>query len=244
MAKADVLYIIIPAYNEEANIAATIKEWYPIVEQHDGGKKSRLVVLNDGSKDGTLQVLKELAKERPLLKVVDKKNAGHGATVLYGYKYALEHGADFVFQTDSDGQTRPDEFQQFWELRNDYDLVIGHRAGREDGLSRIIVTKTLKATVRMEFGVKVTDANTPFRLMSRRSLEECVKYVPEDFNLANVILTVAYHRSGKKIKYIPITFRPRQGGVNSINLKKIVGIGRNALVDFRKINKDLKKAGI
>lgn len=239
----DILYIIIPAYNEEANIEAVIKEWYPVVETYDGNKKSRLVIINDGSKDQTLNVVKKLAKTRPLLEVVDKANSGHGSTVLYGYNYALEKGADFIFQTDSDGQTRPEEFHQFWRLRNDYDMVIGHRKGREDGFSRLVVTKTLKATVRVEFGVTVTDANTPFRLMSRSALENCLQFVPTDFNLSNVILTVVYHRKGLNVKYIPITFRPRQGGVNSINLKKIVGIGKNALVDFRKINRDFKKAG-
>lgn len=240
----DILYIVIPAYNEEANIAEVVEEWYPIIEKHNGNQKSRLVVINDGSKDGTLKVLRKLAKDLPLLEVVDKANSGHGATVLYGYNYALEKGADYIFQTDSDGQTRPDEFEQFWNLREKYDLVIGHRSNREDGFSRYIVTKVLKYTVLMEFGINVTDANTPFRLMSRKSLEECIKYVPKDFNLANVILAVVYYRKGLKVHYLPITFRPRQGGVNSINLKKIFGIGKNALIDFRKINKDLREAGI
>lgn len=239
----DVLYIVIPAYNEEANIGDVINEWYPIIEKYNDNKKSRLVIINDGSKDNTLATIKELAKTRPLLEVVDKQNSGHGSTVLYGYKYALDNGADYIFQTDSDGQTRPDEFHQFWDLRKDYDMIIGHRKGREDGFSRIVVTKTLKATVRVEFGVTVTDANTPFRLMNRAVLQDCIQYVPADFNLSNVVLTVIYHRKGQKIKYIPITFRPRQGGVNSINLKKIVGIGRNAFVDFHKINKSLKEAG-
>lgn len=239
----DVLYIVIPAYNEEANIKAVVEEWYPIIEQYNGQQKSRLVIINDGSKDQTLSVLKKLAKTKPLLQVIDKVNSGHGATVLYGYNYALEHDADFVFQTDSDGQTRPEEFHEFWKLRHDYDMVIGHRKGREDGFSRIVVTKTLKATVKVEFGVTVTDANTPFRLMSRAALSDCIQYVPEDFNLSNVILTVVFYRKGLKIHYIPITFRPRQGGVNSINLKKIVGIGKNAFVDFRKIDRDFKQAG-
>lgn len=240
----DILYIVIPAYNEEANIADVIKEWYPIVGQHSGKQKSRLVIINDGSKDQTLAVAQKLAKKLPLLEVLDKPNAGHGATVLYGYRYALKKRADYIFQTDSDGQTRPDEFQQFWNLRHDYDMVIGHRKGREDGVARVVVTKVLKATIRVEFRITVTDANTPFRLMSSKSLRNCIEYVPQDFNLANVILTVVYQRQGYKVKYLPITFRPRQGGVNSINLKKIFGIGKNALVDFRKIDRDLRAAGI
>lgn len=242
--KQDVLYIVIPAYNEEKNITDVVNDWYPIVEKYNGGKNSRLVVFNDGSKDNTLDIVKKLAKTRPLLEVRDKKNSGHGATVLCAYQYALDNGADFVFQTDADGQTRPEEFQQFWELRDKYDMVIGHRNHREDGLSRKIITKVLKTTIKIKFGVNITDANTPFRLMNRAVLAECIGFIPKDFNLSNVVLTVIYHRKGQSVKYLPITFRPRQGGVNSINIRKIVKIGKNALMDFKKIDQDLKAVGI
>ena len=58
----DRLYIIIPAYNEQDNLGALIKEWYPIIEQHSADNSSRLVIINDGSKDDTYKVLKDLAK--------------------------------------------------------------------------------------------------------------------------------------------------------------------------------------
>ena len=65
--------------------------------------------------------------------------------------------------------------------------------------------------------------------------------MPEKFNLSNVIISVIYAKKKYNVKYIPITFRPRQGGVNSINLKKIFKIGVQAMKDFRKINKTLKE---
>lgn len=233
------LFIVIPAYNEADNIEQLVDDWYPVVKKIN--KESQLVIIDDGSKDDTFKILKKLKKGRPQLTCVTKPNAGHGATVLYGYHYALDHGADYVFQTDSDGQTLPSEFDQFWKLRNKYDMVIGHRKGREDGFARIVVTKTLRLVVRLRFHVKVTDANTPFRLMTAKSLKENIEYVPKDFNLSNVILSVIYAKRKQKVKYIPITFRPRQGGVNSINLPKIFRIGRQALKDFRQINKSLKQ---
>lgn len=54
-----------------------------------------------------------------------KEIDGHGSAVIFGYRYALEHDEDFIFQTDSDGQTNPAEFQQFWGLRYDYGAIIG-----------------------------------------------------------------------------------------------------------------------
>ena len=234
----DKLYIIIPAYNEEANIELVAREWHEVVAGI--GQDSRLVVIiNDGSKDQTYEKLCALQAELPQLLPVTKENGGHGATVLYGYFYALEHGADYIFQTDSDGQTLASEFQGFWEQRNEKKVLIGYRNHREDGISRIFVTKVLKMVLFLIFGIRVTDANTPYRLMPKKLLQKYIVKVPENFNLSNVMLTVLFLRGKENVQFIPITFRPRQGGVNSINLKKITKIGIQAVKDFRTIKKNL-----
>ena len=233
----DKLYIIIPAYNEEANIQLVAREWHEVVAGI--GQDSRLVIINDGSKDQTYEKLCALQAELPQLLPVTKENGGHGATVLYGYFYALEHGADYIFQTDSDGQTLASEFQGFWEQRNEKKVLIGYRNHREDGISRIFVTKVLKMVLFLIFGIRVTDANTPYRLMPKKLLQKYIVKVPENFNLSNVMLTVLFLRGKENVQFIPITFRPRQGGVNSINLKKITKIGIQAVKDFRTIKKNL-----
>ena len=235
----ETLFIVIPAYNEEANIRQVIEDWYPVVEKYHGDQKSRLVIIDDGSKDRTYQIVQEYAAARPLLTPVTKKNGGHGPAVLIGYNYALEHGADYIFQTDSDGQTLPEEFDPFWEQKNDWDMLIGLRKGRQDGFSRIVVTKTLKAVIRLCFGVSAADANTPYRLIRSDVLKKYISLIPQDFFLSNVLLSVIFEKKGCRVKYLPITFRPRQGGVNSINLKRIVKIGIKALRDFRQINRQL-----
>lgn len=233
----DKLYIIIPAYNEEANIELVAREWHEVVAGI--GQDSRLVIINDGSKDQTYEKLCALQAELPQLLPVTKENGGHGATVLYGYFYALEHGADYIFQTDSDGQTLASEFQGFWEQRDEKKILIGYRNHREDGISRIFVTKVLKIVLFFIFGIRVTDANTPYRLMPKELLQKYIVKVPENFNLSNVMLTVLFLRGKENVQFIPITFRPRQGGVNSINLKKITKIGIQAVKDFRTIKKNL-----
>ncbi|WP_373212099.1 glycosyltransferase family 2 protein [Ruminococcus sp. 5_1_39BFAA] len=235
----DKLFIIIPAYNEEENIRQVIDEWYAVVEKHNGGGESRLVIIDDGSKDSTYSIMKEYTKDRPLFQPITKPNGGHGATVLYGYHYALEHGADYVFQTDSDGQTLPSEFGPFWKQRQQYDMLIGWRKSREDGAARVFTTKVLKLVIRLCFGVNVRDANTPYRLMKAETLRKNIKFVPKNFNLSNVLISVIYAKKRLKVKYIPITFRPRQGGVNSVNMKNIFKTGKQALKDFREINKQL-----
>lgn len=234
----DKLYIVIPAYNEQDNIEDVVKDWYPVVEKC--GEDSRLVIIDDGSKDATYEKMLELAKDRPQFTPLHKENGGHGATILFGYRYAIEQGADYIFQTDSDGQTLPSEFDDFWNLRAEYDMVIGHRKGRQDGFSRVVVTKVLKAVCLLCFHVSVQDANTPFRLMKAESLKKEIGLIPQDYNLSNVVVSVLFIKKGYKVKYLPITFRPRQGGVNSINLKKIIKIGQKAVKDFVQINKIIK----
>lgn len=235
---ADKLYIVMPAYNEEENIDQVAREWHEVVAKI--GSESRLVIVNDGSKDSTYAKLLELKQELPQLMPLDKANSGHGATLLYAYNYALKENADYIFQTDSDGQTIPDEFYPFWEEREKYAAIIGHRNHRQDGFSRVFVTKTLKLVIRLVFGVSVTDANTPFRLMPRATLEKYIPQIPKDFNLSNVILSVLLVHNKENVKFTPITFRPRQGGVNSINFKRICKIGVQAVKDFREIKKALK----
>lgn len=236
------IYFVMPAYNEAENIEETIKQWYPVVEKlQEGGADSKLVIANDGSKDNTFAIMEDLKEKYPLFEPLDKPNSGHGATVLYLYRYAISNGADYVFQTDSDGQTNPEEFWQMWDNREKYDFQIGHRLGRQDGGSRVFVTRTLRLVVWLMFHEWVTDANTPFRLMRTDKLQPIMDVIPQDYFLCNVAISAIAVKWNYKIGWYKITFKPRQGGVNSINMKRIFKIGWKALGDFRHINHNLKQ---
>lgn len=239
--KQESIYFVMPAYNEEANIDKVVDQWHSVVERLNvQGVKAILAIANDGSKDSTYSRMVSLNEKYPYFTPINKENSGHGATVLYLYRHAIENGADYIFQTDSDGQTDPEEFWQMWKKRNDYDLQVGHRNHRKDGLSRIIVTKVLKSVVRLTFGVGVTDANTPFRLMNANSIKPIMDVIPKDFFLSNVAISAIAVKSSLKTRWIPISFKARQGGKNSINLRRISKIGIKAIGDFRTINKNLK----
>ncbi|MDR0643882.1 MAG: glycosyltransferase family 2 protein [Treponema sp.] len=230
------LYIVIPAYNEEMNIEMVAREWHEVIANIGEGK---LIIVDDGSKDNTYAKLQELQNELSYLIALTKPNGGHGSAVLFAYEYALTESADYVFQTDSDGQTAPDEFWELWKTRADYDIQIGYRKDRQDGLSRIVVTKLLKLVLFFYFGLWIKDANTPFRLMSAVSLSNFLPRIPKNHNLANVLLTVLYEKNKARRRYVSITFRPRQGGINSINIPRIVRIGLKAMKDFAGLKKSL-----
>ena len=225
------LYIVMPAYNEEVNIEAIVKQWHPVVKKT--GLKSRLVIFDDGSTDNTYETMQRLEKKYSQFISITKPNSGHGSTCIFAYNYGINSGADYIFQTDSDGQTNPDEFCKFWEKRNEFDFIIGYRKNRQDGYSRIVVTKILKILVWIIFGEKIKDPNTPFRLMNVKKLEPILETVPENFFLSNVIISLLVVKKKEKHLWLPISFKSRQGGVNSINLKSIFKIGIKSIKDFK-----------
>ena len=236
---AETLYVVVPAYNESENIAELVEGWYPVVEAHAADGSSRLLVVDDGSSDDTYARLCELARDRPLLEPLTKPNAGHGPTLIFGYNHAIAAGAAWIFQTDSDGQTLPEEFEGFWELRDGYDAIFGKRTRRQDGRGRAFVERTLCLLLRLAFGVKVPDANAPFRLMRASMVARYLPKLPADFNLPNAMLVAYAAHFGERVCFREVTFRPRQGGTNSINVRKIVRIGLKAVGDFARLRRHL-----
>lgn len=121
-----------------------------------------------------------------------------------------------------------------------YDVVLGHRNIRGDGKSRAFVEHVVCFLLRLYFGVRVPDANAPFRLMKASVVQKYLGRLPEDYNLPNIMLTTYFSHYHESLTFQKITFKPRQGGVNSINIPKIVKIGWNALHDFHIFKKGMK----
>ena len=235
----DSLYIVMPAYNEEANIEATIKQWYP----HLNGKheNSRLVVADSGSSDNTHNILINLQKDYPQLEILSNTLQYHGPKLIALYDLAIKNNIDYIFQTDSDGQTNPDEFSAFWEVRNEYDGIFGNRTVREDGNDRAFVEKVVCFLLRLYFNVKIPDANAPFRLLKSDVIKKYLYRMAPDYNLPNIMLTTYFSFYNEKFCFKEISFKPRQAGTNSINIPRIIKIGCNALSDFSKFKKEMKK---
>jgi dolichol-phosphate mannosyltransferase len=233
----DKIYIVMPAYNEGKNIGATIEEWYPVVEKL--GKNARLIIFDDGSKDDTFNIAKNLQNKFTQLIVETKSNSGHGPTCLYAYKYCIRNKADYIFQTDSDGQTSPGEFWDFFNNKEESDFIIGYRKNREDGSNRIFISRVLRVVILLLFGVNIKDANTPFRWMNTQKLIPIIDSIPDHFFLVNVMITIGIIKSKESCKWIPISFKSRQKGINSINNLKIIRIGLQALKEFLYIKKNI-----
>lgn len=235
----DKLFIVMPAYNEELNIRVVVDQWYPILSC--ASPESRLVIADKGSKDRTHVILEEMkAGGYPQLEILDNDNQYHGPKLIALYNYAIREGADYVFQTDSDGQTNPDEFPAFWADREKYDGIFGNRTVRGDGKDRAFVEKVVCLLLRIYFGVRIPDANAPFRLLRTEVLKKYVERMPADYNLPNIMISTFYAYYKERMLFREISFKPRRAGVNSVNIPKIVKIGWKALGDFRAFRKQMK----
>lgn len=232
------LIAVMPVYNEELNIVAVIREWLDTFARE--GISHRLIAINDGSRDGTLSLLERCAAEFPeRLLVLDQPNSGHGRSCRRGYERALTEAAPWIFQIDSDGQCDPAHFREFWLGRAEADCVFGVRAVRDDGLIRKLISAACRVCTALVTGKDLKDVNVPYRLMKRVALESALRTVPKDFDLQNVALTLALkRRRSLKWVHLPIRFRARQGGTNSINLMKIIKMGWEMLRQIHRVGGD------
>ena len=209
------LWVIAPVYNEEKSLDSFVREWIPVLRAVTGGDFT-FCLLNDGSRDGSLHVLKSLSEAYPEILVVDKANTGHGATCLLGYQMAVEAKADWIFQIDSDGQCDPVHFEAFWASRTDGHVHYGCRRGREDGWHRRLISKVLACILFLLCFRWVRDPNVPYRLMRRDFLQPALQRIPSGFRLVQVLLA-RMHDENPGIRWHPIRFRRRPGRKDSLN---------------------------
>lgn len=235
----DILYIVMPAYNEEECIKDVLKQWYPVLDGKPS--ESRIVIADSGSNDRTHGILLEQkGRYYPKLEILDNTDRFHGPKIISLYEYAIINGADYIFQTDSDGQTNPKEFETFWDERTKYDGIFGNRTDRGDGKIRTAVEYIISIILKIIFGVNIPDANAPFRLMKADVVKKYLYRMPKDYTLPNIMMTTYYAYYKEKMTFKEITFGKRIAGKNSINISKIIRIGWKALGDFMRFRSEMK----
>jgi len=164
------LSIFFPAYNDSGTIASLVitalRTARTLTPDHE------VIVVNDGSKDGTAGILEELASIYPQVRVVHHDtNRGYGGALRTGFATATR---ELVFYTDGDAQYDPAEMAALWGRFDDsVDLVNGYKISRSDPLHRIIIGRIYHHTVKILFGLTVRDVDCDFRMM-RRSIFDTV----------------------------------------------------------------------
>lgn len=224
------LHVVMPIFNEEASIERVFEEWLPALRAT--GASFRLLAIDDGSRDRSLELLRAIARRNPEVEVADQPNRGHGGSCLVGYRDALAAGADWVLQIDSDGQCDPGYFSSFWAEREEHSVVFGLRRRRDDGWARWAISRAVSLVGFVVARTWVRDANVPYRLMRGDVLARALEAFPEGFHLANVLLAIRLERL-VGIRWVPIHFRERHGGTPSIRAGSFVRQGRLLVAQLR-----------
>jgi dolichol-phosphate mannosyltransferase len=206
------LALVMPVYNEQGCIAAVLNAW------RDALRACRIdfvmIVIDDGSRDETSRILDSLAGDERV-RVIHQANAGHGPTVLRGYREAVAL-ADWVFQCDSDNEMRPDSFAGLWDLRDQADAVFGQRQHRQQKLPRRLVSLCSRMTARLIFGPGLDDVNTPYRLMRSSVLSPILDCIDPRTVAPNVIISGALTFLRVRIRNMPVPCWPRQTGQGAL----------------------------
>ena len=188
------LAVVIPVFNEEKNIRELLKDWQATLQ----GIPTRFIIINDGSTDNSLPILQSIAGQMPELEIHTQPNAGHGPAILAGYKKALGDparnpagppGAEWIFQIDSDHQHDPAVFATLWKNRHEFDFLLGERIQKNASLPRKWVSYSSTLIVRLLYGNRVKDVNSPYRLMRRALLKGAMAGIPPDSFAPNILLT-------------------------------------------------------
>lgn len=203
--------IIIPAYNEEDSIVNTVREVI------DAGYD--YVVINDGSRDNTLNICKE--NEFNVLNL--SENLGIGGAVQAGHKYAMHRGYDVDIQFDGDGQHDIGYVPVLLdEIEKGCDLVIGSRflAEEKNGFQSTFMRRVgiawISSLINVITGKKITDPTSGFRACSRKAIALFCSGYPVDYPEPESIVE-ALHK-GLIVKEASVVMRERQGGSSSIKL--------------------------
>lgn len=171
--------VVLPCHNEADIIEKVVREFY---EELNGKVSFEIVVCEDGSTDGTKDVLRKLSKEIPMKVILGNERKGYAGGLKDGLKLVE---AKYVFFVDADGQHRAADFWKLYALREKYDVVSGWRVKRADNFYRRIMSKTFQLLARLFFGLpKLKDITAPFKLVkadvAKKVAEEC-KYMKESF---------------------------------------------------------------
>lgn len=212
--------VIIPTYNEKENIENIIRAVFALKEDF------QILVIEDGSPDGTAAIVKRLQNEFPeRLHIIERKGKlGLGTAYITGFKWSVQNGYDYIFEMDADFSHNPEDLPRLYEAcRDGADLAIGSRYC--NGISvinwpigRVIMSYYASVYVRTVLGMRIYDTTAGFKCYKRRVLEtidlDNIRMKGYGFQIEMKYTT---YKLGFKIKEVPIIFVDRKEGTSKMS---------------------------
>jgi dolichol-phosphate mannosyltransferase len=210
MTAQPVLDVIMPVHNEADIIRNVILNYYNEIATK---LPSRLIIAEDGSNDGTSDILMSLKNIIPIVLFSDPCRKGYAKGVGDALRKC---SSEWIFFSDSDGQYYSADFWQLWENREGYDIIIGRKVHRDESVHRVILANGFHMLANALFGLKFHDADCGFRLIRKEVIEsvvEEVKFLQYSYNAEFAIRATL---KGFKVLEVPIGHARRPNGETQI----------------------------
>jgi dolichol-phosphate mannosyltransferase len=215
--------VIVPTYNERENIRRIV----PLILEQDS--RLEVLVIDDGSPDGTGAVADELAAASPRVHVLHREGKlGLGTAYIAGFRWALERDYDIVFEMDADFSHDPSHLPQFLDAIREFDVVLGSRYlhGRVTvvnwPMTRLLLSWFANQYARVATGLPVSDATGGFKCFRRKVLEAIhLERVGSEGYSFQIEMSLRAWRKGFAIGEIPIVFADRDLGESKMS-KRII----------------------
>jgi len=215
--------VIIPTYNEKENIEKIIRKVFSLPKPFD------ILIIDDGSPDGTAAIVKNLISEFPERLHIEERSGklGLGTAYIHGFKWALKRQYEYIFEMDADFSHNPDDLVRLYEAcaNKGADVAVGSRyvkGGRVKNwpVGRILMSYFASVYVRMILWLNIADTTAGFICYKRKVLEKIdldkIKFMGYAFQIE---MKYTAHKLGFKIVEVPITFIDRQEGVSKMSTK-------------------------
>lgn len=202
------LSVFLPTFNEEDNIATTVEGVVKVLKELKINWE--ILVINDGSKDKTEEVVKGLEKKFPGVKLINHlKNEGYGAALKTGFREAKYPWVAFV---DSDGQFDFAEIKKLLAKTGEADVILGYRLNRADPFQRRIFTWGWKMLAMAMLGLNVRDYSCGFKLIKKKVIED-ISPIESEEKVTQIEMLIKAKRKGYKFAEVGVHHYPRTAGV-------------------------------
>ncbi|MEP7270990.1 MAG: glycosyltransferase family 2 protein [Acidobacteriota bacterium] len=199
--------VFFPAFNDQGSIGDVVSKAFALLPLYTDDYE--VIVVNDGSTDGTAAALEELKRVHSRLKVISHaRNGGYGAALKTGFANASK---DLLFYTDGDGQYDVNELGSLIPLMVvGVDVVNGYKIKRSDSLRRVVLGEIYKFLARLMLGLPIRDVDCDFRLMRREAIQEIELTSHSGVVCAEMIYKLS--RADRLFVEVPVNHYPRAHG--------------------------------
>lgn len=204
----DTLSVFFPIFNEEKNIPVTVEKAIKVLKTL-GLKKYEIILVDDGSKDKSPEIIDNLAEKYDFIKAIHQSNGGYGCALRTGFANARY---DWIVYTDADGQFDFGEVTKFLEAAKEADVIYAYKIKRNDPFFRTLAAAGWALSLFLILGLRVKDVDTGFKMVNKKVLEKISPLESTRGGMINAELVTKARKAGFKFAQVSVNHYHRLYG--------------------------------